>query len=61
MQYIRTLGKGGIMNNIYKQYELSDAVINLVNNAADELSETYKEYENNKEINQIKVIHAMQK
>ncbi|WP_215492623.1 hypothetical protein [Fenollaria sporofastidiosus] len=49
------------MNNIYKQYELSDAVINLVNNAADELSETYKEYENNKEINQIKVIHAMQK
>lgn len=49
------------MNNIYKKYDLSDAVINLVNDASDELSETYKEYEKNKEINQIKVIHAMQK
>lgn len=49
------------MNNIYKIYDLSDAVINLVNDASDELSETYKEYEKNKEINQIKVIHAMQK
>lgn len=49
------------MNNIYKKYDLSDAVINLVNDASNELSETYKEYEKNKEINQIKVIHAMQK
>ena len=49
------------MNNIYKNYDLSDAVINLVNDASDNLNETYKEYEKNKEINQIKVIHAMQK
>ena len=49
------------MNNIYKKYDLSDAVINLVNDASDNLNETYKEYEKNKEINQIKVIHAMQK
>lgn len=49
------------MNNIYKKYDLSDAVINLVNEASDNLNETYKEYEKNKEINQIKVIHAMQK
>ena len=32
------------MNNIYKKYYLSDAVINLVNDASDKLSETYKEY-----------------